>query len=55
MSLKELPAVIVFPTFSVSTILLVTIVGLCFFKEKLRTLQWGAIFTILISLVLLNI
>ncbi len=55
MSLGSLPAVIVYPTFSVATILVVTLAGICLFKERLRKLQWGAMTVILIALVLLNI
>ncbi len=55
MALSSLPAVIVYPTFSVATILVVTLAGVCLFKERLCKLQWGALTVILASLVLLNI
>ena len=55
MSLGSLPAVIAYPTFSVATILVVTLAGVCLFKERLCKLQWGAMSVILITLVLLNI
>lgn len=55
MALKSLPAVIVYPTFSVATILAVTMTGVCLFKERLRTRQWVALAIILTALVLLNI
>lgn len=55
MSLGILPAVIVYPTYSVATILAITIVGICMFKEHLRRLQWVAMAVILAALVLLNI
>jgi len=54
-SLNSLPAVIVYPTFSVGTILAVTLVGVTFFREKLGKRQWIAIAAILTALVLLNI
>ena len=55
MALNHLPAVIVYPTFSVATILVVTLAGVCLFKEKLRKLQWTALALILAALILLNI
>jgi multidrug transporter EmrE-like cation transporter len=55
MALGQLPAVIVYPTFSVATILAVTLIGVLFFKEKLRKLQWAALTVILTALVMLNV
>lgn len=55
MALNHLPAVIVYPTYSVATILTVTLAGVCLFKERLRLRQWMALLIILIALVLLNI
>ena len=55
MALNHLPAVIVYPTFSVATILVVTLTGVCLFKERLRKAQWVALAVILAALVLLNI
>ena len=54
-ALGEIPAVVVYPTFSVATILLVTLTGVMVFKEKLKTKQWIALGIILAALVLLNI
>ena len=54
-ALGEIPAVVVYPTFSVATILLVTLTGVMVFKEKLKTKQWIALGIILMALVLLNI
>lgn len=54
-SLQTLPAVITYPTFSVSTIIVVSLAGICLFKEKLGKRQWIAIVGILIALILLNI
>lgn len=54
-ALYELPAVIVNPTFSVATIMTVTLTGVVIFKEKLGRRQWIALATILAALVMLNI
>lgn len=54
-ALKSLPAVIVYPTFSVATILVVTMVGLFAFRERLDHRQWTALSIILAALVLLNV
>jgi len=54
-ALGEIPAVVVYPTFCVATILLVTLTGVMVFKEKLKTKQWIALGIILAALVLLNI
>jgi multidrug transporter EmrE-like cation transporter len=50
-----LPAVIVYPTFSVATILVVTLAGVGLFRERLRKLQWVALAVILAALILLNL
>ena len=55
MALGQLPAVIVYPTFSVATILVVTVVGVCLFRERLRKAQWIALAIILAALTLLNV
>ncbi len=55
MALRYLPAVIVYPTFSVATILVVTLAGVCLFKERLHKRQWTALAIILAALILLNI
>ena len=54
-SLSHLPAVVAYPTFSVGTILLVTVAGVLAFKEKLGKRQWIAMAAILVALILLNI
>lgn len=54
-ALTTIPAVVTYPTFSVATILLVTLVGVMAFKEKLTKIQWLALSLIIISLILLNI
>lgn len=53
-ALTDLPAVVVYPTFSVATILLVTLAGVLAFREKLSRLQWIALGVILAALALLN-
>ena len=54
-SIEHLPAVLVYPTVSVAIILVVTMVGLVFFKEKLKRRQLVGIGAILVALVLLNL
>ena len=54
-SVENLPAVIVYPTFSVAGILVVTLAGVLIFKEKLSKRQWMGAAVILAALVLLNI
>ena len=54
-ALEVLPAVVVYPSFSVSTILAVTLAGVCFFRERLKKRQWVALFMILLALALLNL
>ena len=54
-SLNDLPAVVVYPTFSVGTIIAVTLVGVTVFREKLERRKLIAIGIILGALVLLNI
>lgn len=54
-ALADIPAVVVFPTFSVATVLITTLLGVFFFKERLQKLQWLALVVILAALVMLNI
>lgn len=54
-ALAEVPAVVAYPTFSVATMLLVTLAGTLFFREKLNKYQWVALGIILIALALLNL
>ncbi|MBE6943786.1 MAG: hypothetical protein E7453_05945 [Ruminococcaceae bacterium] len=54
-SLAELPAVVVYPTFSVGTLLIVTLAGVAVFKERLRKVQWASLSGIIVALILLNI
>lgn len=54
-ALNTLPAFITYPVFSTGTILLVTFVGILFFKETLNRRQITGLCMILISLILLNL
>ena len=54
-ALEDLAAVIVYPVYSVATILTVTLAGVLLFREKLEKRQWMALVIILLALVLLNI
>ena len=54
-SLVTLPAVIVYPVYSVATLLVVTVAGVLLFRERLRKQQWAALGMILLSLILLNV
>ncbi|MHC1719152.1 MAG: EamA family transporter [Clostridiaceae bacterium] len=54
-SLTTIQAFVVFPLFSVGVILVVNVINLLFFKEKLNTRQFAAIGFILVAIVLLNI
>lgn len=54
-SLERVAAVIVYPAYSVATILVVTVAGLCLFHERLAKRQWIAVAVILVALALLNI
>lgn len=54
-ALTGLPAVAVFPTYSVATMLVVTLTGVAFFKERLQRRQWLAFAGVIAALVLLNI
>ena len=54
-ALERVEGVIVYPTFSVGTLLVVTLVGGLLFREKLTRRQWAAMVAILAALVLLNL
>ena len=53
-ALGEIPAVVVYPTFSIGTIAVITLTGMLAFKEKITKLQMFAIGLIAIAVVLLN-
>jgi drug/metabolite transporter (DMT)-like permease len=55
LALTSIPAFVVFPLFSVGVILIINIINLMFFKEKLTTRQFAAIGLIIAAVVLLNI
>ena len=55
LSLETVDAVVAYPTYSVGTIIVVSFVGMIFFREKLNRKQLFAIALILLSLILLNI
>ena len=54
-ALTRLPAVVVYPSFSVATLLLITLTGVAVFKERLSKIQWLALVAIVVALILLNI
>lgn len=53
-ALESVPAVIAYPTYSVATILVVTLVGVLAFRERLEKRQWIAVGAILMALIMLN-
>lgn len=54
-ALADIPAVVVYPSFSIATMLITTLAGVCFFRERLSRRQWLAMAAILAALYLLNI
>jgi len=54
-ALEDVVAVIAYPVYSVSGILVVTLAGVLLFRERLEKHQWAAMAVILAALVLLNI
>lgn len=54
-ALTQIPAVVLFTTYSVATMLVVTLSGVIFFKERLTKRQWLAFAGVIAALVLLNI
>jgi multidrug transporter EmrE-like cation transporter len=54
-ALETLEGVIVYPTYSVGTILIVALTGRLLFKEQLERRKWIGVAVILVALVLLNI
>lgn len=55
LSLQHVPAMIAHPTYSAVSVGVVSILGVCLFRERLAKRQWIAMGIILISLILLNI
>lgn len=54
-ALRDVPAVIAYPTYSVASLLIVTLIGVLFFKEKLSKRQWISLAAILVAIVLMNV
>ena len=54
LALQEIPAVIVYPVFSVGTILLISIAGIVFFKEKFTKQKAAGLILVLVALALLH-
>lgn len=54
-ALEAVPAVIVYPVYSVGSILVVTMAGVLLFRERLSRQQWAGIGAILVALILLNL
>ena len=54
-ALATVPGVIAYPVYSVAGILLVTLAGVAFFRERLEKRQWMALGIILLALILLNV
>ena len=54
-ALERMDAVVVYPTYSVSAMVLITLAGVGFFKEKLGTKQKIGVAVILAALILLNL
>lgn len=54
-ALTKLHAVVVYPSFSVGTMLIVTLTGVAVFRERLSKVQWIAMAAIVAALILLNI
>ena len=46
---------IVYPAYSVAAMLLITLAGVVFFRERLKRRQWIALGMILLALALLNL
>ncbi len=55
LALGELPGIIVYPTFGVATLLTITVLGICLFREQLTRRQWLSMGIILVALALLNL
>lgn len=55
LALRSLPAIVVFPVYSVSTLAIITIAGILIFKERLSKNKITGILLIALALILLNI
>ena len=54
-ALTRLPAVVVYPSFSVATLLVATLAGVAVFRERLTRRQWLALAAIIAALIFLNL
>lgn len=54
-ALSQIPAVVVFPSYSVATMLVVTLSGVILFRERLSKQQWLAFGAVIAALVMLNV
>lgn len=54
-ALESVDAVIAYPTYSVATLLIITLTGVLLFRERLGKRQWIALGIILLALALLNL
>ena len=54
-ALTVLPAVLVYPTYSAGTILVISLIGVVAFGERPAKRQWCGLAVILVALVLLNL
>ena len=54
LSLSSVPAVIAYPVFSVGTIIITSIAGVIFFREKMNAKQWAALGIVVLAMILLN-
>lgn len=54
LSFESVPAVVAYPVFSVGALIVISIVGVVFFHERLNRYQKGALLLILASLAMLN-
>ncbi len=54
-ALSDIPAMISYPSFSVATILAVSLVGVAIFRERLRKAQWAGVAVIILTLIMLHI
>ena len=54
-ALESVDAVIAYPTYSVATLMIITLTGVLLFREKLGKRQWIALGIILLALALLNL
>ncbi len=55
LALGQLPGILVYPTFGVATLLTITVLGVCLFREKLNRQQWIGMAIILVAMALLNL